>query len=144
MIAVELSRIVIHERSDQQFICLTETDGNRSFPIIIGIFEALEINRKVSRVKSSRPMTHDLIRNILETLEVQLDKIVINDLQSGTFFAKLHLLQNGDEQLVDCRPSDAIALASALQAPIFVEEHVMDQVGKVEGDAADEDPFDSL
>ncbi len=144
MIAVELSRIVIHERSDQQFICLTEKDGNRSFPIIIGIFEALEINRKVSQVKSFRPMTHDLIRNILEALGVELDKIVINDLQGGTFYAKLYLQRNGDEQLVDCRPSDAIALASALQTPIFVEDHVLDQVGKVEESADDEDPFDSL
>ena len=134
MIAVELSRIVIQETSDQQFIYLTEKEGNRSFPIIIGIFEALEINRKVAEMPSFRPMTHDLIRNILEALGARISRVVVNDLRGGTFYANLYLERDGREVPVDSRPSDAIALASAVKAPIFVEEHVMEQVGKEETD----------
>jgi bifunctional DNase/RNase len=138
VIPVELSRIVIRETSDQQYIYLQEKDGDRSFPIIIGIFEALEINRKISEITSIRPMTHDLIRNILEAVDAELSKIVITDLRKGTFYANLYLVQNGKELRVDSRPSDAIALASALKAPIFVEEKVMDQVVKPEGQEDDD------
>ena len=107
MIPVELSRIVIRETSDQQYIYLKEKEGDRSFPIIIGIFEALEINRKISEIASFRPMTHDLIRNILEAVGAELTKVVINDLRKNTFYANLYLEQNGQEVLVDSRPSDA-------------------------------------
>ena len=138
MIPVELSRIVIRETSDQQYIYLKEKEGDRSFPIIIGIFEALEINRKISEIASFRPMTHDLIRNILEAVGAELTKVVINDLRKNTFYANLYLEQNGQEVLVDSRPSDAIALASALKVPIFVEEKVMDQVVKPD-EESDED-----
>jgi len=138
VIPVELSRIVISETSDQQYIYLKEKEGDRSFPIIIGIFEALEINRKVSEIKSFRPMTHDLIRNILVAVGAELEKIVINDLREGTFFANLYLVQDGKELRVDSRPSDAIALASALNVPIFVEEEVMDQVVRPEGQEDDD------
>ena len=138
MIPVELSRIVIQETSEQQYIYITETDGKRSFPIVIGIFEALEINRKVSDKRSMRPMTHDLVRLVIEALGGRLDKVVISDLREGTFYANLYIEQDGKEVLVDCRPSDSIALAAALRVPIFVEEHVMDQVGK-DADGGGED-----
>ena len=84
-------------------------------------------------------MTHDLIRNILEAVGAELTKIVITDLRKGTFYANLYLVQNGTELRVDSRPSDAIALASALKAPIFVEEKVMDQVVKPEGQEDEDD-----
>ena len=132
MIPVELSKIVIRDNIDQQYIFIREVGGNRGFPIVIGSYEAAEINRKVSDVRTLRPMTHDLVRLILKTLGADLEKVVITDLAEGTFYANLHLLQDGNSLLVDCRPSDAIALATALQAPIFVEESVMDEVGRYE------------
>lgn len=132
MIPVELSKIVIRDNIDQQYIFIREVNGNRGFPIVIGSYEAAEINRKVSDVKTLRPMTHDLVRLILKATGADLDKIVITDLAEGTFYANLHLNQDGKPLLVDCRPSDAIALATALQAPIFVEESVMEEVGRFE------------
>ena len=141
MIAVELSRIVIRERSHKQYIYLSEKEGDRFFLIIIGIFEAIEINRKVSgSAPSFRPMTHDLIRNVLEALDTKLVKIVINDLQEGTFYANLYLERDGEEKCVDSRPSDAIALATGFGAPIFVEDRVMDEVGKT-ADQEGEEPI---
>ncbi len=131
MIPVELSRIVIRETSEQQYIYLTEKEGERSFPIIIGVFEAVEINRKIAGAPSHRPMTHDLIRLIFEALNVTLKRAVIDNLESGTFYAKLHIEADGKEEMrIDCRPSDAIALSVALNTPIFVEDHVMDEVAK--------------
>lgn len=137
MIPVELSRIVIRDMSDQQYIYVSEKNGNRSFPIVIGIFEAMEIQRKISGITTPRPMTHDLVRRIIEALGAELMKLVINDLKDGTFYAELHLNQGGKEILVDCRPSDAIALSAASGTPIFVEEHVMDLVGKEEEGESD-------
>lgn len=134
MVPVELSRIVIRDNSDQQYIYVSEVDGTRGFPIIIGSYEAAEIDRKVREQTTPRPLTHDLIRLILEELDTELTKIVINDLREGTFFANLYLQQNGREYIVDSRPSDAIALATALMVPIFVEDHVIEQVGKTEGE----------
>ncbi|MHC4944540.1 MAG: bifunctional nuclease family protein [Planctomycetota bacterium] len=131
-IPVELSKIVIRDGSDQQYIYVSEIDGTRGFPIIIGSYEAAEINRKVSEVKTPRPMTHDLIRLVLQAFEAKLEKIVVNDLSEGTFYANLHLQQGDQFYRIDCRPSDAIALASALKAPIYVEESVMEQVGKLD------------
>ena len=134
MIPVELSKIVIRDNIEQQYIYVKEIGGLRGFPIIIGSFEAAEINRKVTETSTLRPMTHDLIHLILKGLGVKLTKIVVNDLRDGTFYANLYLEQDEREVWVDCRPSDAIALATAQAAPIFVEDHVMDQVGKMEGE----------
>lgn len=134
MIPVELSKIVINDNSQEQFIFVSESDGSRGFPIIIGSYEAAEIDRKLRDKKTSRPLTHDLIRLILETLDVAMEKIVINDLKQGTFYANLYLKQDDREMVVDCRPSDAIALATALSVPIFVAESVMDEAGKLESD----------
>lgn len=134
MIPVELSKIVINDNSQEQFIFVSERDGSRGFPIIIGSYEAAEIDRKLRDKKTSRPLTHDLIRLILESLDVKMEKIVISDLKQGTFYANLYLNQDDREMVVDCRPSDAIALATALSVPIFVEESVMDEAGKLESD----------
>lgn len=134
MIPVELSKIVINDNSQEQFIFVSESEGRRGFPIIIGSYEAAEIDRKLRDKKTSRPLTHDLIRLILETLDVTMEKIVINDLKQGTFYANIYLKQDDREWVVDCRPSDAIALATALSVPIFVEESVMEEAGKLESD----------
>jgi len=122
----ELSRIIIDEQSDQQVIVIKERNSNRSFPIVIGIVEILAIDRRLKGIKPPRPMTHDLLGSVIEGLGAKLEKIVINDLRHHTFYAKIHLSLNGQTVEVDSRPSDAIALGVACDAPIYVAEHVFE------------------
>jgi bifunctional DNase/RNase len=122
----ELSRIIINEMSDQQVIVLKERYGHRSFPIVIGIVEIFAIDRRLKGIKPARPMTHELLADVIQHLGARVEKIVINDLRSHVFFAKIHLNLNGRNILIDSRPSDAIALGTAVNAPIFVAEHVFD------------------
>jgi hypothetical protein len=126
----ELSRIIINEMSDQQIIVLKERYGHRSFPIVIGIVEIFAIDRRLKGIKPPRPMTHDLLANVIENLGARIEKIVINDLRHHTFFAKIHLSMNGRTIEVDSRPSDAIALGAASNAPIYVAEHVFEQTSQ--------------
>jgi hypothetical protein len=128
MVRMDLSRIVITETSDQQIIVLKEREGQRAFPIVIGIYEASAIDRGVKEIPTERPLTHDLVRNIIEALGAELLQVIINDLRDNTFFAKLILSRNGKQVEVDSRPSDAIALAVQRNTPIFVEEKVLDMV----------------
>ncbi len=122
----ELSRIIINETSDQQIIVIKERHGERSFPIVIGIVEIFAIDRRLKGIKPPRPMTHDLLANVIEGLGASIDKIVINDLRNHTFYAKIHLSLDGRTIEIDSRPSDAIALGAATSAPIFVADHVFD------------------
>jgi len=126
-IEMELSRIIINETSDQQIIVLKERDGNRSFPIVIGIVEIFAIDRRLKGIKPPRPMTHDLLGGVIESLGAKVEKIVINDLRNHTFYAKIYLSLNGRTVEVDSRPSDAIALGTALNTPIYVAEHVLEE-----------------
>jgi len=132
MIPVDLSRILITEMSDQQVIWLKEHQGERSFPIVIGIFEAVAIRRKLNEEPFERPMTHDLLASVISQLDAQVDKIVVTALKRTTFYAKIVLRRNGSLVEIDSRPSDAIALAVRVEAPIFVEEELFDLVGKPE------------
>ncbi|HUS59268.1 MAG TPA: bifunctional nuclease family protein [Planctomycetota bacterium] len=132
MIPVDLSRILITETSDQQVIWLKEHQGERSFPIVIGIFEAVAIRRKLNEEPFERPMTHDLLASVISQLDAQVDKIVVTALKRTTFYAKIVLRRNGSLVEIDSRPSDAIALAVRVEAPIFVEEELFDLVGKPE------------
>lgn len=126
-----LSRIIISEISDNQVIYLKEIDGERQFPILIGIFEATSIDRRV-KAKSTppRPLTHDLIVNIAEALGAQIESVVISDLQDQTYFAHLRLKRGEEIIEIDSRPSDAIAVAVTFQPPlpIYVTEEVLDKV----------------
>ncbi|TWT30890.1 hypothetical protein Enr8_44160 [Blastopirellula retiformator] len=128
-VQMELSRIIISEINDQQVIYLKEVDGDRQFPIMIGIFEATSIHRRVKDFASPRPLTHDLICNIIEQMGGELDSIVICDLNQGTYFANLRIKRDGELIEIDARPSDAIAIAVTNQPnlPIYVEEHVLDE-----------------
>jgi bifunctional DNase/RNase len=129
MIEMQLSRIVIRETSDQQSVHLREKDGSRQFPIVIGIFEAWAIDRRVRDRKTPRPMTHDLMASLVDALGGKLTRILISDLKNNTFYAKLSFERDGGETVeVDARPSDAIALAVHLDAPIFVDESVIEAV----------------
>jgi bifunctional DNase/RNase len=122
---MELRRIIISEVDEQQIIVLRELDGERSFPIVIGIFEATSIDRRVKGVPSPRPLTHDLVANVIDQLGGELQDIVISDLRDHTYFAKLRVRMNGELVDVDCRPSDAIALAVTAKVPIYVNEEVL-------------------
>ena len=126
----ELSRIIINETSDQQIIVLKERRGQRSFPIVIGIVEIFAIDRRLKGIKPPRPMTHDLLDSVIENLGAKIEKIVINDLRNHTFYAKIHLSLNGRTVEVDSRPSDAIALGAASNAPIYVAEHVFEKTSQ--------------
>ena len=128
-VQVELKRIIITETSDQQVIYLKEVTGERSFPIVIGSTEALAIDRRLKGQPTPRPQTHELLSSVIEKLEGKLERIVINDLQDHTIFARLVVRQNGKTVEIDSRPIDAIALGVAYNVPIFVAEHVMDEVG---------------
>ncbi len=128
-VQVELKRIIISETSDQQFIFLKEVDGLRTLPILIGSAEALAIDHRLKGTAFPRPQTHQLLSSVIEQLGGKLERIVISDLQDHTFFARLIIRQDGHSVEVDSRPSDAIALGVANQVPIFVAEHVLDEVG---------------
>ncbi len=126
----ELSRIIINEMSDQQVIVLKERHGDRSFPIVIGIVEIFAIDRRLKGIKPARPMTHDLLADIIENLGAKIEKIVICDLRHHVFYATIHLNLNGRTIEIDSRPSDAIALGVASNAPIFVADHVFEQASQ--------------
>lgn len=127
-IRMELSRILICEMHDLQIIELTEIEGERTFPILIGLAEAEAIKRRFQGVEVKRPLTHELLANVIESFGAALTKVVISDLRDHTFFAELHITTNaGDELVIDSRPSDAIALCVETDVPIFVEEHVLEQ-----------------
>ncbi|MGA1979690.1 MAG: bifunctional nuclease family protein [Sedimentisphaerales bacterium] len=129
-VEVELSRIIINETSDQQVIVLKERNGNRSFPIVIGIVEIFAIDRRLKGIKPPRPMTHDLLDSVIENLGVKIEKIVINDLRNHTFYANIYLNSDGRTVKIDSRPSDAIALGVASNAPIYVAEHVFEKTSQ--------------
>ncbi len=127
-VRVDLARIVIQDTSDQQIIFLREHDGEREFPIVIGDAEALAIDRRLKGYKRARPMTHDLMSDIIQVLGAELEKIVVNDLKNHTFYAKLVLRSREEVIEIDSRPSDAIALGVASDTAIFVNEHVLREV----------------
>src|SRR5436190_888470 len=110
-VQMELRRIIISEVHEQQVILLREVDGERTFSIMIGIFEATSIDRRVKKMPSPRPLTHDLVANVIENLGGELRDIFISVLREHTYYAKLRIRQNGELIEVDTRPSDAIALA---------------------------------
>ena len=126
----ELSRIIINEMSDQQVIVIKERHGLRSFPIVIGIVEIFAIDRRLKGIKPARPMTHDLLASVIDGLGASIEKIVINDLRNHVFYARVHLSLNGHTVEIDSRPSDAIALGVATDAPIYVAEHVFEQASQ--------------
>lgn len=127
-VQMELHKIIISEMLDSQIIWLKEVDGERKFPIVIGSGEALAIDRRLNNRPAQRPMTHDLLASVIEQLGGTIEKIEINDLQEHTFFARIHIRQDGRVVEVDSRPSDAIALGVANTVPIFVAEHVLQEV----------------
>jgi bifunctional DNase/RNase len=126
-VQMELRRIIISEVHDQQVIVLREVEGDRSFPIVIGIFEATSIDRRVKNLPSPRPLTHDLVANVVDQLGGEIQDVIISDLKEHTYFAKLRVRHEGELIEIDSRPSDAIALAVTAKVPIYVSEEVLDE-----------------
>ena len=125
---MELSRIIINEINDQQVIYLREVDGERMFPILIGIFEATSIDRRVKDISTPRPLTHDLLVNLVETMGGEFHDVVISELREHTYYAVLRVRQEGELLEIDARPSDAIAIAVTCDLPIYVNEEVLNDV----------------
>lgn len=122
---VKVMGIVVDPKASNPVVVLVDLNGKKALPIWIGVFEAEAISRGLEDVVTLRPMTHDLMKQILDTFQVSLTRVVINDLRENTFYANLYLNVDGKELVVDSRPSDAIALAVRVKAPIFVVESVV-------------------
>jgi bifunctional DNase/RNase len=128
MVECELARIIINDNAEHQYIFLREKTGERTFPIVISVFEAFAIDRFVKDQRPPRPLTHELLFSILQQLDVTIERTEVTKLEQSTFYANLVLKRGGEEIDVDARPSDAIALAVRSGAPIFVHEDVIDEV----------------
>ena len=128
MVEMELHKIIIDEKRQDQVIVLRERGGSRQIPIVIGVMEASSIKMEISGVETARPMTHDLLRSVIDALEARMIRLIIDDLVSNTFHAKVEMVNSdGQAVLVDARPSDGVALAVRCQAPIFVDEKVIEK-----------------
>ena len=129
-VQMELSRIIISEINDQQVVYLKEVEGDRTFPILIGLFEATSIDRRGKHHPSPRPLTHDLVVAIVEALGGELQDVVISELKEHTYYAVIRVARDGDVIEIDSRPSDAIAVAVTCEPnlPIYVSEEVLADV----------------
>jgi bifunctional DNase/RNase len=129
MVEMELNKIVIDENRHEQLIVLKEKNGERVIPIVIGLNEIAAIKSKISGVKAPRPITHDLLYSVINVLEAQVEKIIIDKLENNIFYAKVVFrTKSGETKIADARPSDSIALCVRAKAPIFVEEDVLKQM----------------
>ncbi len=125
LVECEMHRLVMSETQDRQLVILKEKEGERKMAIVIGFWEVWAISRTVNNTPPPRPLTHELFGNVLDELDVTLERIIVNDLRNDTFYGRLILKQNGRTYDVDTRPSDAMALAVQKDADIFVEEDVL-------------------
>jgi uncharacterized protein len=129
MIEVTIDSVRVSLMSQHRIVVLREEDGERYLPIWIGPFEADAITIQLQGIEVARPLTHDLLKQMVETLGGEVVHVVINDLQNDTFYARIVLEVNGETVEVDSRPSDAVALAVRVSVPIYVEDDVMDRAG---------------
>jgi uncharacterized protein len=129
---MKVKGLAVDPLSNLPILILRDEEDKRSLPIWVGLAEANAIAIELEKIPTARPMTHDLIKSILESLRARVLKVVVTDLRDNTFFAVLHLQLGGNEITVDSRPSDAIALALRVGAPIFVAEEVVQKAQTVE------------
>jgi bifunctional DNase/RNase len=129
-VQMRLSRIIISDINNHQVIYLREVNGDRQFPIMIGVFEATMIDRRVKSCSAPRPLTHDLIVSMVEQMGGELDSVVITELKDRTYFARIRIRKDGELIEIDSRPSDAIAIAVTCEPdlPIWVSEQVLEEV----------------
>jgi uncharacterized protein len=140
MVKMEIKGLLMDPVSNMPVVILRDTEKGHFLPIWVGIFEANAIALEMEKVSTPRPMTHDLLKNLLAELDAHVDRIVINDLRDNTFFARIHLTRGDSTLSVDSRPSDAIALALRSQAAIFVEEDVLEKSRSLRTEGAEQDP----
>jgi bifunctional DNase/RNase len=131
-IEMTIKGLMIDPITNMPIIILRDQEGQRILPIWVGVFEANAIALQIENVQTPRPMTHDLLKNVIDDLSAQVERIVVTDLKENTFYALIHLRKNGHSIEVDARPSDAIALALRTRSPIFVEEAVIENARSVE------------
>jgi hypothetical protein len=124
-IEMTIKGLMIDPITNMPIVVLRDRDGQRLLPIWVGVFEANAIALQMENVQTPRPMTHDLIKNILEDLEAQVERVVVSGLRDNTFYAVIHVSVSGASRTIDARPSDAIALALRTKSPIYVEESVI-------------------
>lgn len=140
-IEMKIRGLMIDPVSNMPIIILKDTDGESVLPIWVGIFEANAIAMQLEKIASPRPMTHDLLKNVIEGLKVRIQRVEITDLKDNTFFALIHLERGSEKLAIDARPSDAMALALRADAPIFVSQGVLDKssdAGSADGDQSEE------
>ena len=126
-VEMKVSGLTIDPLTNTPIVILKDLEGKRAVPIWIGLFEASAIATELEKISFSRPMTHDLMRDLLKILDAKVKRIEIVDLRNNTFFASIHLQRNGDTLIIDSRPSDAIALALRVNCPIFIDEKVIEK-----------------
>ncbi|PYM57019.1 MAG: hypothetical protein DMD79_20855 [Candidatus Rokuibacteriota bacterium] len=131
-IEMTIKGLMVDPVTNTPIVILRDREGQRVLPIWVGIFEANAIALQIENVATPRPMTHDLLRNVIQDLRATVQKVVVCDLQENTFFALIYLHLNGDTLAIDARPSDAIALALRTRAPIFVEDSVIDNAKSID------------
>jgi len=131
-IEMSIKGLMVDPITNTPIVILRDKDGQKVLPIWVGIFEANAIALQIENIATPRPMTHDLLRNVIHDLRAEVQKIVVCDLQENTFYAMIYLELNGGTVAIDARPSDAIALALRTRAPIFVEDTVIDNAKTVD------------
>ena len=130
-IEMTIKGLMVDPITNTPIVILRDKDGDRVLPIWVGIFEANAIALQIENVTTPRPMTHDLLRNVIQDLKASVDRIVVSDVQDNTYYAMVYLALNGETLAIDARPSDAIALALRTRSPIYVEERVVDHARTV-------------
>jgi hypothetical protein len=140
-IEMTIKGLMVDPITNMPIVILRDKDGQKVLPIWVGTFEANAIALQIENISTPRPMTHDLLRNVIHDLKASVQKVVVCDLQDNTFYALIYLAMAGDTVAIDARPSDAIALALRTRAPIFVEDTVIDNAKTVDlaSDKADAD-----
>ncbi len=132
MIEMKVRGLTLDPLTNMPIVILKDLDGKKALPIWVGIFEANAIALEMEQVTTPRPMTHDLIKNILTGIDAKVNRVVVNDLKDNTFYAIISLTLDASEIIIDSRPSDAIALALRVNAPIFVAEKVMEEAKSID------------
>jgi len=132
LIEMKVSGLTIDPLTNTPIVILKDMQEKKAIPIWIGLFEASAIATELEKITFSRPMTHDLLRDMLRTLGVEVTKIEISDLRNNTFFANIHMVRDGKDLVIDARPSDAIAIALRANAPIYVDEKVIEKSRNVD------------
>jgi len=134
-----ISGLTVDPLTNSPIVILKETTGEKTLPIWIGLLEATAIASELEGIQFSRPMTHDLLKNIIDLIDVKVNKIEVCDLKNNTYYALIHMEHKGKEMTIDARPSDALALSLRVKAPIFVAEEVIQKSEKIELKAEPED-----